>query len=118
MKITQVIYASNRNEWRKWLKNNYKNSSEIWFIFYKKHSQKKSISYNDAVEEALCFGWIDSIEKRIDEEKYALRFSPRNPKTPYSQTNVERLKKLIKEKQVLPEVIDIISKQFPKVLET
>jgi uncharacterized protein YdeI (YjbR/CyaY-like superfamily) len=73
-------------------------------VFPKKASGKPRIIYNDAVEEALCFGWIDSTAKRIDELSYAQRFTPRNPKTPYSEPNKQRLRKLIKEDKVIPEV--------------
>jgi uncharacterized protein YdeI (YjbR/CyaY-like superfamily) len=68
-----------------------------WLIYPKKTSGKPRILYNDAVEEALYFGWIDSTTKRIDENSYAQRFSPRNPKTPYSESNKQRLMKLVKE---------------------
>ena len=109
MDITQTLYASTRAEWRKWLKKNYKTEKEIWLVFYKKSSGKTRIEYNDSVEEALCFGWIDSIIKKIDEESFAQRFSPRKPKIPYSQSNKERLQKLIGEGKVIDEVLDSLS---------
>lgn len=99
---------STAKEWRAWLEKNYKSKREVWLIFYKKNSDKPRISYNDAVEEALCFGWIDSNVKGIDKEKYAQRFSPRNPKSPYSQANKERLAKLIKEGRVAKDVLDTL----------
>lgn len=74
-------------------------------MYYKQHTGKPRIPYNDAVEEALCFGWIDSIVKSIDEDRYAQRFSVRNPKTPYSQANKERLRNLIKQGKVVEEVL-------------
>lgn len=82
---------------------------EIWLIYYHKDSGKPRIPYNDAVEEALCFGWIDSTVKNIDAERYAQRFSPRNPKTAYSQTNKERLRRLIAAGKVIPEVLAVIA---------
>jgi uncharacterized protein YdeI (YjbR/CyaY-like superfamily) len=116
MDITQTLYAARRAEWRKWLKKNYKTEKEIWLVFYKKTSGKPRIEYNDAVEEALCFGWIDSTVKKIDEESFAQRFSPRNPKTAYSQSNRERLGRLIAEGKVMKDVLaslgDISSKPF------
>lgn len=112
MQITKTLEVKTREEWRRWLEKNYQKEKEIWFVFFKKSSGKKSITYNEAVEEALCFGWIDSMEKSIDEEKYALRFTPRNPKTPYSQTNIERLKRLIKEGKVIKSVLDNIPPKF------
>jgi len=116
MDIKQTFYAATRLEWRKWLKKNYKTEKEIWLVYYKKTSGKPRIEYNDAVEEALCFGWIDSTVKKIDEERFAQRFSRRNPKTGYSQSNKERLGKLIAEGRVMKEVLatlnDIALEQF------
>jgi uncharacterized protein YdeI (YjbR/CyaY-like superfamily) len=86
--------------WRKWLKENHQTNQGIWFVFYKQHTGRKTISYNDAVEEALCYGWIDSIIKSIDEEKYMQKFTPRTSVKKWSQANVDRLKKLIKEKKM------------------
>lgn len=105
MEITKTLYVYKREDWRDWLKKHYKTEPEIWLKFYKKDSGKPRISYNDAVEEALCFGWIDSIVKSVDKESFVQRFSPRKTKTPYSQTNKERLKKLIAEKRVIKEVL-------------
>jgi uncharacterized protein YdeI (YjbR/CyaY-like superfamily) len=105
MDITQTFHTSTRAEWRKWLKKNYKTEKEIWLVYYKKSSGKPRIEYNDAVEEALCFGWIDSTVRKIDEEKFAQRFSRRNPKTAYSQSNKERLEKLIAEGKVMKDVL-------------
>ncbi len=116
MEVTQVFYAATRAEWRKWLKKNYKTEKEIWLVYYKKTSGKPRVEYNDAVEEALCFGWIDSNVKKIDEERFAQRFSRRNPKTGYSQANKERLAKLVAEGKVMKDVLatlgDIASEEF------
>lgn len=97
MNIGKTFYAKNRKEWRNWLSKNHDKEKEIWLIYYKKTTDKPTISYNDAVEEALCFGWIDSIEKGIDEESFAGRFSPRKEKSNLSESNKIRIKKLIKE---------------------
>ena len=105
MQITKTLELQDRAAWRAWLAKHYDKEKEIWLIYYKKGSGKERIPYNDAVEEALCFGWVDSTVKGIDDEKYAQRFSPRNPKTPYSETNKVRLRKLIKQKKVLPHVL-------------
>jgi len=116
MDIKQTFYAATRLEWRKWLKKNYKTEKEIWLVYYKKTSGKPRVEYNDAVEEALCFGWIDSTVKKIDEERFAQRFSRRNPQTGYSQANRERLGKLIAEGKVVKDVLamlgNISSRQF------
>jgi len=97
MEISETLYVRDRKKWRKWLAANHDKKNEIWLIHYKKHTGKKGVSLNDAVEEALCFGWIDSTVKRIDSEKYAHRYSPRNPNSVWSDTNVKRVKKMIAE---------------------
>ena len=91
----KIKYFENREDWRKWLTDNFETKDEIWFVFPQKSSGKKSIIYNDAVEEALCFEWIDSTIKSLDKEHKIQRFTPRNPKSTYSQANKERLKWLL-----------------------
>lgn len=86
-----TFYTTDRAEWRRWLSNNFENESEIWFIFPMISSGESRLSYNDAVEEALCFGWIDGIIKNIDDTHRAQRFTPRKNGSPYSRPNVERL---------------------------
>jgi uncharacterized protein YdeI (YjbR/CyaY-like superfamily) len=85
--------------------DHYRSDSEVWLIFYRKESGKPRISYVDSVKEALCFGWIDSTVKTVDDERFAQKFSPRNPKSSYSQTNKERLKLLIGEGLVMEDVL-------------
>ena len=94
MQIGKTFKAKTRQDWRNWLAKNHDKEKEIWFIFYRKSSGKKSISYNDAVEEALCYGWIDSTVKGLDSEKFAQRFSPRRPGSNVSQMNKVRIRKL------------------------
>ncbi len=89
--------ASSREEWRAWLKKNHTKAVQVWLVYYKKHTGKSSIDYTDSVEEALCFGWIDGIKKKIDEEKYAHRFTPRKAKSKWSPLNIRRAKKMIEE---------------------
>lgn len=108
MEITQTLHVTNRKDWRAWLKKNSKTEKEIWLVYYKKGTGKPRIEYNDAVEEALCFGWIDSIVKTLDEERAVQRFSPRKPKTKYSQANIERLRSLVAKKKVIKEVVDTL----------
>jgi len=98
----KIKYFENRKDWRKWLTDNFDTANEIWFVFPHKSSGKKSITYNDAVEEALCFEWIDSTVKSLDNEHKIQRFTPRNPKSTYSQANKERLKWLLKNKMIHP----------------
>lgn len=117
MEITDTFYAANRQEWRQWLKENYQTADEIWLEYYKKHTGVPSILYNQAVEEALCFGWIDSIRKSIDQDRFAQRFTPRNPESGFSQTNKERLKRLIEQDKVMPDVLDSFSDVDPEAYE-
>lgn len=97
MEFGETLYVTNRVDFRKWLEENHKSKKEIWLIQYKKAAKKPSINYVEAVEEALCFGWIDNIEKSMDTERYATRFSPRRPKSNWTDTNKERARKLIAE---------------------
>ena len=87
----ETFYTSERNEWRKYLEDHFETSVEIWFVFPTKDSGELCLSYNDAVEEALCFGWIDSTNRRMDDLHCIRRFSPRKKGSPYSQPNIERL---------------------------
>jgi uncharacterized protein YdeI (YjbR/CyaY-like superfamily) len=96
MRIGKTVYVTNRKQWRAWLANHHKTAREIWLIYYKKESGKPRIPYNDAVEEALCYGWIDSILKPIDKKKYAQRYSPRKKTSKLSDMNRERMRRLIK----------------------
>jgi uncharacterized protein YdeI (YjbR/CyaY-like superfamily) len=104
----ETLYIYERSEWRSWLLENFQNKKEIWLIYPKKSSGKPRIPYNDAVEEALCFGWIDSTGKTLDEDHYMQRFTPRNPRSSYSQPNKERLKWLFKENMIHPLMIDTV----------
>lgn len=92
MEIGKTLYVSERSDWRSWLSENFQTETEIWLVFPHKSTGKEIILYNDAVEEALCFGWIDSIKKKLDKDHAVQRFSPRNPKSAYSQANIERLR--------------------------
>ena len=89
------IYLSSREEWRYWLEKNHLSKKEIWLIYYKKHTGKPRIPYDDAVEEAICFGWIDSLIKRIDEDTYCQKFTPRKTSSSWSELNKQRVKKMI-----------------------
>lgn len=113
---SKIIYFDRREDWRKWLEKNFNTSSEIWLLFPLKDSKKKSILYNDAVEEALCFGWIDSTVKSLDKINKIQRFTPRNPKSNYSQANIERLRWLLDNnmvhKSLIKEAENVVSKPF------
>src|SRR5437762_12051170 len=91
------FYPKTRKAWRKWLEKNHTKQPGLWLIYYKKNSGKSRVLYDEAVEEALCFGWIDSIMKPLDEEKYMQKFTPRNVKSVWSGWNKKRVEKLIAE---------------------
>jgi uncharacterized protein YdeI (YjbR/CyaY-like superfamily) len=97
MEITRTFYAGTRKRWRAWLEKNHDRVAEIWLIFYKKHTGKSCVNYDDALNEALCFGWIDGLVRRIDEEKYAQRFTPRKSNSTWSEGNKRRFQKLKKQ---------------------
>jgi uncharacterized protein YdeI (YjbR/CyaY-like superfamily) len=91
------LYVTDREQWRDWLTEHQGGEAGIWLIFYKKETRKPTISYEEAVEEALCFGWIDSIIKKIDDERYVRKFTPRKDKSTWSALNRKRANKMIKE---------------------
>ena len=95
MEITQTLYVTDPKEWRAWLEKHYKTESEIWLVYYKKHTGKPRISYNDAVEESLCFGWIDSKPNKRDNQSYFQFFSRRNRRSNWSRVNKQRVERLL-----------------------
>jgi len=101
MKKTKQDYKSThpktRSAWRKWLEKNHSTSPGVWLIYYKKSTGKAKLVYNDAVEEALCFGWIDSTMRPLDAERFMQRFTPRKPKSGWSGLNKKRIAKMIAE---------------------
>jgi len=99
-----------RAEWRKWLQENHNRTDGVWFVFPLRSSGEKAVSYNDAVEEALCFGWIDSTVRSLDENHKIQRFTPRNHKSDYSQANKERLRWLAGNRLIHPKIEESISK--------
>ncbi|MBI3786846.1 MAG: YdeI/OmpD-associated family protein [Ignavibacteriales bacterium] len=114
MKIGTTLYVSNRKDWRNWLSKNHSTAKEIWLVYYKKDSGKPRIPYNDSVEEALCYGWIDSTAKKIDEERFAQRFTPRRAGSPLSQMNRERVRRLIRAKKMTKAGLKAIEGQLNK----
>ena len=97
MQIGETLYVTHRDDFRRWLIENHQTKKEVWLIQYKKATNRPSINYVEAVEEALCFGWIDNTQKSMDTERYATRFSPRRPKSNWTETNKERARKMIVE---------------------
>ena len=93
----ESVYAPNRRAWREWLADNHATSPGVWLIYYKKKTGKPRVSYDEAVEEALCFGWIDSRPNKLDEERYQQLFSPRKPNSPWSKLNKDRVERLTRD---------------------
>ncbi|MBA3601511.1 MAG: YdeI/OmpD-associated family protein [Acidobacteria bacterium] len=94
------FYPLDRKEWREWLRKNHAKSSGIWFVYYKKQTGKPRVTYDEAVEEALCFGWIDGVRRSIDAESYSIRFTPRKAKSIWSAVNIKKVAELI-EKELM-----------------
>jgi len=104
----KTLYAKDRKAWRHWLQKHHTNEPGVWLIYYKKSSGKSRVAYDDAVEEALCFGWIDSIMKPIDEDKFMQKFTPRKAKSVWSALNKKRIEKLMKQKLITSAGMKII----------
>ncbi len=88
--------------WHAWLGEHHSSEKELWMVFFKKHTGLTNISYDDAVEEALCFGWIDSLIKKLDQDRYARKFTPRTNTAKWSELNLKRVKKLKAEGRMTP----------------
>ena len=104
----ETIFCKDRNEWRIWLEQNHSSEKEIWLIYYKKHTKKPTVTYNEAVEEALCFGWIDSLVKTIDNETYMQKYTPRKDNSVWSLVNKKRAEKMISEGKMIKAGFDKI----------
>ena len=112
----KILSCKDRDEWRSWLSKNFDTADEIWFVFPTRDSGETGVSYNDAVEEALCFGWIDSTARGLDEKHQLRRFTPRRKGSTYSRPNIERLiwldgKGMI-HPDIRPSVIPILEAEF------
>jgi len=116
MNPSKIFYTSERNEWRQWLNNHFETEDEVFFVFPTKASGEAALSYNDAVEEALCFGWIDSTAGRLDDTHGTRRFTPRRSGSSYSRPNIERLIWLDSQGLIHPkiraQVLDLISTPY------
>ena len=94
--------ARTLGRWRAWLEKHHASEREIWLIFHKQHTGVSCVSYTDALDEALCFGWIDSLVKRIDEDRYARKFTPRKPDSVWSSINIRRYNELKAANRLMP----------------
>jgi len=93
-KSPKTLDVRSRARWRAWLATHHDSELEIWLVFYKRHTGRTSIAYGEALDEALCFGWVDSRIRRLDDERYALRFTPRKPDSRWSAVNRRRYSEL------------------------
>jgi len=114
MEVGEAVRARNRNEWRRWLARHHDDRKEIWVVYYKKRSGRTGVSYDESVEEALAYGWIDGLTKRIDEESYACRFTPRKPKSNWAPSNIARIKKLLAEGRMAEPGLKVIPPELKK----
>ena len=95
VEIKEKLVVRNRDEWRRWLAKHHSEKKEIWLVYYRKSSGKTGVTYDESVEEALCYGLIDGIQKGIDTETYAGRFTPRKPASNWADSNIERVRRLV-----------------------
>lgn len=98
----KTIHVTTRAQWRRWLERHHENEREVWLVSYRTHTGRSRISYNDAVEEALCFGWIDSNQKGVDEDRLAQRYTPRRRAGGLSEMNKQRVRRLVAEGRMTP----------------
>jgi uncharacterized protein YdeI (YjbR/CyaY-like superfamily) len=108
VKVGRTLYVHRVADWRAWLRKYHHTRHEVWLVYYNKASGKPRISYNDAVEEALCFGWIDSQAAKVDADRFAQRFTPRRPGSPVSEMNRARIRRLVREKRMTKAGLDAI----------
>lgn len=102
MKQFDQVEVTSRNQWRIWLTNNHTQTDSIWLVTYKKHTGSRYLSYDAIVEEALCFGWIDSLPRKLDANRTMLLLSPRRPKSPWSKLNKDRITKMLDQGLMTP----------------
>ena len=108
MKVGRTLYLHRVADWRAWLRKHHRTRREIWLVYYRKASGKPRISYNDSVDEALCFGWIDSQAAKLDADRFAQRFTPRRAGSPVSEMNRARARRLVREKRMTQAGLDAI----------
>ncbi len=112
MEKIKTLHVISRKEWRAWLARHHRTEKEIWLVFYRKETGKPRISYNDAVEEALCYGWIDSTVRGLDDRRFMQRFSARRKTSNLSQMNRERIHKLISRRKMTKAGLDAVAHAF------
>ena len=114
MEKEKTIHAKNREEWRNWLKKNHEKESKVALLKYKKHTGKPSLSHKESMDEAICFGWIDTTIKRIDDATYIRRFSKQNKNSRWSTATQSYAKQLIKEGKMAPQGLQFYKEGLKK----
>src|SRR5215217_8829560 len=107
-------FFSSPGEFRQWLEQNHDSASELLVGFHKKLSGKKSVTYAEALDEALCFGWIDGVRRSLDETRYTIRFTPRKPRSIWSLVNVRHVERLKKEGRMHKAGLEVYERRDPK----
>lgn len=110
-KMSEVIYFSNQNEFIRWLEINHQGTNELWVGFFKKKTNRESLTWPESVDCALSFGWIDGLRKTVDEDRYKIRYTPRKPNSVWSKVNVEKVNKLIELNQMRPEGLKVFNQR-------
>ena len=113
MEHTLPVIFADRGSWREWLHSHHTSEKEIWVRYFKKSTNKPSVKYDEAVEEALCFGWIDGMIKTMDEETYIQRFTPRKMNSNWSEVNIERALRMEKEGKMHPSGLKFKDRWIP-----
>jgi len=104
----ETLFFRDRNEWEAWLRDNHAASRGIWMLYYRKGAQEQGISYEEALEETIRYGWIDSIIKRLDDERYVRKFTPRRSSSRWSRTNLHIAQRLISEDRMTPSGLEVL----------
>ena len=104
----KTIYFETNQEWEDWLEANHDKETELWFVYYKKHANKPDVNYEDSVKIALCYGWIDSLIKKLDEDSYARKFNPRKENSVWSESNKQRVGELLKAGKMKPAGLKLV----------
>ncbi len=97
-----MILFEDARAWRAWLESKHDQAAEAWLLYFKKHSGKKSITYEEALDEALCYGWIDTTVRRVDDDSYAQRWTPRKKGSKWSEVNKGKVARLLEEGRIMP----------------
>lgn len=112
-----LFFAKNLSAWRRWLRSHHQKQRHVWLVFLKGDKSADGVSFSDALDEALCWGWIDSMVRRIDDERYARKFTPRVDPEQWSDSNLERLRRLLPAGRMQPAGLAVVSKRVLRIAE-